>query len=166
MMKRTIIRMVVSALVLMAPAFLHAATTTQYLQITEKNSTDTVFFKLSAKPVLTCNSDTLKATDGTTSVAVALSKVIDYRFVEKADVVTGINTVKNQDSNAAITSGEAIFSNLKAGTPVRVYTVDGRLVSTYVASPDGRVRVDFSNFKPGVVYILRTPTNSYKVINK
>ena len=59
----------------------------------------------------------------------------------------------------------AEVSGLKAGAKVAIYNLNGTQISSVTADGEGRVALDFSSLPKGV-YILRTPTKSFKFMNK
>ena len=93
----------------------------------------------------------------------------DYRFIEKK-VTAGISSVPSNDPKNASNTSQFSFSNtevsgLKAGARVAIYNLNGTQISSVTADGEGRVALDFSSLPKGV-YILRTPTKSFKFMNK
>ena len=138
------------------------------LVLTETNGTTTEF-ALESFPVITIEGNDLVITCKDQKLTTALTGVQDYHFIEKK-VTTSISSVPSNDPKNASVSPQFSFSNaevsgLKAGTKVAIYNLNGTQISSVTADGEGRVALDFSSLPKGV-YILRTPTKSFKFMNK
>ena len=138
------------------------------LVLTETNGTKTEF-ALESFPVITIEGNNLVITHNGNQLTTALTGVQDYHFIEKK-VTTSISSVPSNDQKNASVSPQFSFSNaevsgLKAGARVAIYNLNGTLISSATADGEGRVALDFSSLPKGV-YILRTPTKSFKFMNK
>lgn len=138
------------------------------LLLTETNGTTTEF-ALESFPVITIEDNNLVITCKDQKLTTALTGVQDYRFIEKK-VTAGISSVPSNDPKNASVSPQFSFNNaevsgLKAGTRVAIYNLNGTQISSVTADGEGRVALDFSSLPKGV-YILRTPTKSFKFMNK
>lgn len=138
------------------------------LVLTETNGTTTEF-ALESFPVITIEGNNLVITHNGNQLTTALTGVQDYHFIEKK-VTTSISSVPSNDPKNASVSPQFSFSNaevsgLKAGARVAIYNLNGTQISSVTADGEGRVALDFSSLPKGV-YILRTPTKSFKFMNK
>ena len=138
------------------------------LVLTETNGTTTEF-ALDSYPVVTIEANELVITCKDQKVTTALTGVQDYHFIEKK-VTTSISSVPSNDPKNASVSPQFSFSNaevsgLKAGARVAIYNLNGTQISSVTADGEGRVTLDLSSLPKGV-YILRTPTKSFKFMNK
>lgn len=138
------------------------------LVLTETNGTKTEF-ALESFPVITIEGNNLVITHNGNQLTTALTGVQDYHFIEKK-VPTSISSVPSNDPKNASVSPQFSFSNaevsgLKAGAKVAIYNLNGTQISSITADGEGRVALDFSSLPKGV-YILRTPTKSFKFMNK
>ena len=138
------------------------------LVLTETNGTKTEF-ALESFPVITIEGNNLVITCKDQKLTTALTGVQDYHFIEKT-VTTSISSVPSNDPKNASVSPQFSFSNtevsgLKAGARVAIYNLNGTQISSVTADGEGRVALDFSSLPKGV-YILRTPTKSFKFMNK
>ena len=138
------------------------------LVLTETNGTTTEF-ALESFPVITIEDNNLVITCKNQKLTTALTGVQDYRFIEKK-VTAGISSVPSNDPKNASNTSQFSFSNtevsgLKAGARVAIYNLNGTQISSVTADGEGRVALDFSSLPKGV-YILRTPTKSFKFMNK
>ena len=138
------------------------------LVLTETNGTTTEF-ALDSYPVVTIEANELVITCKDQKVTTALTGVQDYRFIEKK-VTAGISSVpsndpKNESNTPQFSFSNAEVSGLKAGARVAIYNLNGTQISSVTADGEGRVALDFSSLPKGV-YILRTPTKSFKFMNK
>lgn len=138
------------------------------LVLTETNGTKNEF-ALESFPVITIEGNNLVITHNGNQLTTALTGVQDYHFIEKK-VTTSISSVpsndpKNESNTPQFSFSNAEVSGLKAGARVAIYNLNGTLISSATADGEGRVALDFSSLPKGV-YILRTPTKSFKFMNK
>ena len=138
------------------------------LVLTETNGTTTEF-ALESFPVITIEGNNLVITHNGNQLTTALTGVQDYHFIEKK-VTTSISSVpsndpKNESNTPQFSFSNAEVSGLKAGARVAIYNLNGTQISSVTADGEGRVALDFSSLPKGV-YILRTPTKSFKFMNK
>ena len=138
------------------------------LVLTETNGTKTEF-ALESFPVITIEGNNLVITHNGNQLTTALTGVQDYHFIEKK-VTTSISSVPSNDPKNASNTPQFSFSNaevsgLKAGARVAIYNLNGTQISSATADGEGRVALDLSSLPKGV-YILRTPTKSFKFMNK
>lgn len=168
-MKRNVFKSVAAGMLLLASTTASAqAETKNYLLVTDKAGAQTAF-KLSENPVITIAENEMTVTAGEKELAVSLADMADYRLVtesELPDIPSNIENAAKEDSRPEFSDGKVYLSGLEAGTKIRVYTLDGIQKMTVTASADGRACADLTTLKNGVVYILRTPSASYKVLNK
>ena len=139
-----------------------------YLVLTETNGTKTEF-ALDSYPVITIEANDLVITCEGMKLSTALTGVQDYHFTEKK-VTTSISSVPANDPKGETPTPSFSFSNaevsgLKAGARVAIYNLNGTQISSVTADDEGRVALDLSSLPKGV-YILRTPTKSFKFMNK
>ena len=138
------------------------------LVLTETNGTKTEF-ALESFPVITIEDNNLVITHNGNQLTTALTGVQDYHFIEKT-VTTSISSVPSNDPKNEANTPQFSFSNaevsgLKAGARVAIYNLNGTQISSVTADGEGRVALDLSSLPKGV-YILRTPTKSFKFMNK
>ena len=138
------------------------------LVLTETNGTKTEF-ALESFPVITIEGNNLVITHNGNQLTTALTGVQDYHFIEKK-VTTSISSVPSNDPKNTSNTPQFSFSNaevsgLKAGARVTIYNLNGTQISSVTADGEGRVALDLSSLPKGV-YILRTPTKSFKFMNK
>ena len=138
------------------------------LVLTETNGTKTEF-ALESFPVITIEGNNLVITHNGNQLTTALTGVQDYHFIEKK-VTTSISSVPSNDPKNTSNTPQFSFSNaevsgLKAGARVAIYNLNGTQISSATADGEGRVALDLSSLPKGV-YILRTPTKSFKFMNK
>jgi len=128
----------------------------QYLVVTENSGAETTF-ELAKQPTITFSDATTMVVKGESELTLVVTDVKNYKFTKEEKTVTSIKQIPTQ---------EVTFKGLKAGETVRVFTLDGRLVGTVKAESDGISNLDLSTLPAGKVYILRTPSTSYKVAVK
>ena len=160
MMTKTVLNRLVAVLCVVAMAFAAKAQEAQFLIVTEQDGTMTSF-ALAEAPVLTMIDGTLTIVAGPQTYAVPIQDVVNYKFT---DAVTAIDKVE-KDTKPLIDAGMAHFENMKPGTPVHVYAIDGRLVTTVTATSGGSVDINLRDLGSGI-FIVATPTASYKIQNR
>ena len=138
------------------------------LVLTETNGTKTEF-ALESFPVISIEGNNLVITHNGNQLTTALTGVQDYHFIEKK-VTTSISSVpsndpKNESNTPQFSFSNAEVSGLKAGARVAIYNLNGTQISSVTADGEGRVALNLSSLPKGV-YILRTPTKSFKFMNK
>lgn len=134
---------------------------TQTALVLERTDGTKATFLLSDTPSIEIAGGELTVRSPKEEVTVPLSAVLDYHF-EK--VQTGIEGV-SADESFTLRDGTAYFSNLKEGSHVDVYAVDGRTLARLTVPAGGRVELNLRTMEHGVV-IISTGHSSYKVNNK
>ena len=70
-----------------------------------------------------------------------------------------------QATQFTLQQGEVHFSSCRAGTPISLYTIDGKLLHTVRVDANGRASLDTSIYPSGV-YIIKTETITHKIIKR
>ncbi|MBQ9217822.1 MAG: hypothetical protein IJ160_06605 [Muribaculaceae bacterium] len=161
-MTKTVLNRLIVLLSVMLLGLTAKAQTAQYLIVTQQDESQ-VSFALAEKPVITLTDGIFKAETTTQTLEIALADVLNYKFSDQAPY-TDIDQVKT-DAKPVIEAGKAHLDALKPGTVVNVFTVDGRRAASASAGADGTVDIDLGGMGAGV-YILATPTASYKIYNR
>ncbi len=162
-MTKTVLNRLIVLLSVMLLGLTAKAQTAQYLIVTQQDESQ-VSFALAEKPVITLTDGIFKAETTTQTLEIALADVLNYKFSDQAPY-TDIDQVKTDATKPVIEAGRAQLAGLKPGTVVNVFTVDGRRAASSSAGADGTVDIDLGGLGAGV-YILATPTASYKIYNR
>ena len=134
----------------------------QYLVFDLSDGSQTVI-ALADQPVITLQDGELKATvAGEVKVQASLGDVVKYSFSE-TETPSAIQPLLSEQSR--LESGHVYFAHAKAGETVRVFTADGRLVSTQRISEDGTASIDLTALAKGFL-IIKSSKTSIKVMNK
>lgn len=144
--------------VVMFVATLSAYADDACIVIKQKSGNETIL-ELSANPIITFSGEDMVVTSSLTTIAIPLADVDSYTAY---DATTGIRPLTDAPQFA---NGHVLFSGLAKGSDVRIYTADGRLVSHQQADASGHAAVSLDSLPKGV-YVIRTPDNSIKIINK
>ena len=133
----------------------------QYLVLTQNDGTVNKF-ALKDAPTLSFDGGQLIVSCSGEELSTDLADVKDYQFVTE-QVATSIQSISIGNGKTApeVSFRNAQVSGLKAGARVTVYDINGKAIITLSADAEGVARVDMSNLPKGV-YILRTPTKSFK----
>ena len=76
---------------------------------------------------------------------------------------TGISTP--QQPQLGIHNGDIHFSGIRAGSPINVYTLDGKLLHTTTTDDAGNATISIASHPAGV-YIIKTETITHKIIKR
>lgn len=114
-------------------------------------------------PVMTVHDGILKVVvRGDERLSASLSDGLTYRFSET--LPTGIQEVFN-DEAPRLEQGHVYMANARKGDIVRVFTVDGKFVTSQRVDDDGTADIDLTVLNKGL-YIVKSARTSIKVINK
>lgn len=161
-MTKTVLNRLVVLVCVMLMGLGAKAQTAQYLIVTLQDETKAVF-ALAEKPVVTMTDGIFKAETPSQVIEVAIADVLNYTFSDQAPY-TDIEQV-SADTKPIIEAGRAQLAGLKPGTIVNVFTIDGRRAANAVAASNGTADIDLSGLGNGV-FILTTPSASYKIYNR
>lgn len=118
-------------------------------------------FALVEKPVITFEGENLLVKSETANYSIPISDIDTYDFTE----TTEVGQVKEKVNKPVIANGHVFFSQLKAGSKVTVYAIDGRQLHYYIADSSGNVDVDLTTLPKGI-YILNSPDTNIKITNR
>lgn len=121
----------------------------------------------SAASVALADHPVMKTSDGQFTVeaenlklSVPISEVVGYSFSEVSAVEeTMVTSSHNIDNN------HIIFSNMKDGENISIFSMNGMIMAQATTNADGKADINISNFPLGA-YIVRTSSSSFKFIKK
>ncbi len=158
MKKKLVNLLVLVALLLPLSAM---ADTVECLVLTESNGTVSKF-ALAEAPVVTYSGSDMVVTCGDQTMTVGLEGLtLTFGEMETTRIETVKDGVKDAD-RLQFSFGEASFEGLTPGALVSVNSIDGKMVTKVRADQDGRASVSLMSL-PNGVYVLRTPSKSFKV---
>lgn len=117
-------------------------------------------FLLTDKPNVTFEGKNLKVKVAKNTATFALTDVI--RFTYKKVDPTGIDESVAEPAELSFDDGILVISNIKAGTVVSVYTLDGKPVQQMKPARTGTYRLNLSQLPSGV-YVVKAGTITYKI---
>ena len=117
-------------------------------------------FLLTDKPNVTFEGKNLKVKVAKNTATFALTDVI--RFTYKKVDPTGIDEPVAEPAELSFDDGILVISNIKAGTVVSVYTLDGKPVQQMKPARTGTYRLNLSQLPSGV-YVVKAGTITYKI---
>ncbi len=138
----------------------------QYLVVVQTDGTKTEF-ALEDQPTLSFNGNDVVVTATDKKVTFSMQGIDNYHFVTKS-VTTGIQQVESTpqaNGEPTYSPADASVSGLKAGAKLMVFSINGQLIKTIVATEDGKANVNLTDLTPGI-YIIKTPTKSFKVMKR
>ena len=120
------------------------------LVITTKSGMEATFL-VADEPVITFQDNLLVVRAGNDEVSAEAADVASFEFFPGDTSGVG-----------QITIGDTTLSGLQPGTPVEVYTFDGQHVASFKVDDSKSVSVGLGDLSSGI-YILRTPSSSFKI---
>ena len=122
-------------------------------------------FLLTNDPKITYVGDevTISSTDNTVVLDAAN---VEKVYLSQTNAATGIQDVKASESVIVdLTDGKLDLNGLKKGSPVALYSVDGRQLYAGTASAAGTLSLPLGTL-PGGMIIVKTTTQTFKIIKK
>src|SRR5574344_192763 len=113
-------------------------------------------------PVITIADNKLVVKSDSVDIAVALADVDNYHLADVTYQVE-VPTAIQQVSVPAFRGGAV--TGLQKGEVVNIYSIDGKQIQSVVAGSDGIANINLSSLAKNV-YILHTPSATYKITNK
>ena len=160
-MKKKIVNLL--ALVALLLPLSAMADTVQCLVLTESNGTVSKF-ALADAPVVTYSGSDMVVSCGAQTMTVGLEGLtLTFGEMETTRIETVKDVITDPD-RLQFSFGEASFEGLTPGALVSVYSIDGKMQTKVKADQDGRASVSLMSLPKGV-YILRTPTKTFKIKN-
>lgn len=130
MRKKTLFRLALMALLLLTTTVIRAGDV-QYLTIMVQGKP--VSFALSDKPVITYQNNQLVVTTAEETVEIPVADISGTGFEETSTAIRNLMS----GGKPQVGWGRVCFTNLTPGTPVQVFTTDGRSVAETKADADG-----------------------------
>ena len=127
-------------------------------------------YALGEHPVVTYSNGELLLTTQQQQVTYVASDVHKFT-ISPSDITcegqqpptTGISTP--QQPQLGIHNGDIHFSGIRAGSPINVYTLDGKLLHTTTTDDAGNATISIASHPAGV-YIIKTETITHKIIKR
>lgn len=135
-------------------------TVTSLILLLKDGTTQT--YELAEQPVITVVGTELKIVANHADVSIPLSDVVRYTFQKRT---TGIDEVGTNQEVIDYKDGVLTLSGLEAGTPISLYTIDGRLLQAHTVADDGTYRQSLASLRQGV-YVVKVNHKSYKIIKR
>lgn len=126
--------------------------------IKQKSGNETVF-ELSTNPIITFLGEDMVITNDFTSISFPLEDIDSY--TADNGTTTAIASTKEKPM---FENGRILFNGISKGTPISVYSLDGRLISKQMTDAD-KAEVPLISLPKGT-YIICVENNKIKVINK
>jgi len=126
--------------------------------IKQKKGGNTIL-ELSTNPVITLTNESLVVTNDFTVIAIPLDNIDSYV------VTNGTAGIRQPEKVAHYVNGHVLFSNLPIGSVVKVFTIDGLLISRHFVDDTGNADISLDAL-PKKSYIISSLYNKIKVINK
>ena len=125
-------------------------------------------YALGQHPVVTYTNGELLLTTTQQQVAYAAGDVRKFTFSVSdisCDVPTSVASPLEQSQQFSLQQGKVHFSGCPAGSPITVYTLDGKQMQTVTTDETGNATIDIASYPTGV-YIIKTETITHKIIKR
>ncbi len=139
----------------------YAGETMPCLVIQHRDGSQTTL-AMSSSPVITFSGTDMKVQASGAEYVIAIADVAQYGVSENTPVA--VAPLGGATARPVIANGRAIFSGLKAGAAVTVYSLDGKTLLQTKATADGVATIDVRKLGQGV-FVLKSPSASFKVTN-
>ena len=168
-MKRLLIK-----LVLFAVPMLAAAQTTdtnsddgntvdrKFLVVETKDHVKTTYM-LARKPEVTFEGNDLRIVSWDADVTYNLADILRFTYETKS--VTGVTELREDPATIGYEDGQLVISGIKAGAPVGIYSLDGKLVKQLTAERSGSFRISLTSLPQGM-YIVKADNITYKIMKR
>ena len=160
---RWVARVLTLAVVLSTSLTAAAQSGSQQLVVWLKNG-QKVVHDLNDKPETRFNAGYLMLTTTTVSISYPLTDVLRYTYEGYIPVV-GIPSLKPGVIRYQQGADEMRFDGLAAGTPLEVYTTDGKLVLKQKAASGQTAVISLKN-QPAGLYVVKVNDATYKFMKK
>ena len=124
-------------------------------------------FLLSSEPKITyVGDDVTISSTGSADVVLDVANVEKVYLSETSTEADGIQDVKASESVIVdMTDGKLDLNGLKEGSPIALYSVDGRQLYAGTASAAGTLSLPLGTLPSGMI-IVKTTTQTFKIIKK
>lgn len=134
----------------------------QYLAL--KINGEAVFIALADNPVITYSGDALHiTTDEGESIDVEVEDINRGLFTTTEEIPTSLSQLIAD--KPTMKDGLLLLDRLKANSAVQLLTTDGKVAFQTVANAEGQAVVNLCAFPKGA-YLLKTATQTFKIVNK
>lgn len=127
-------------------------------------------YALSEHPVVTYSGGELQLSTQAQQIAYDATDVrkftfstTDITFENQQPPATGISTPK--EPLFGMQDGEIHISGIRPGSPINIYTLDGKLLHTEATDANGTAHLSITPYPAGV-YIIKTETITHKIIKR
>ena len=158
MKEKVIFKSALMALLLLMATVIRASDV-QYLTIMVQGKP--VSFALSDKPVITYQNNQLVVTTAEETVEISVAEISGTGFSETSTAIRNLMS----SGKPQVECGRVCFSDQTPGTPVQVFTADGRSVAEAKADANGTAQVSLSELPKGT-YLLKAGKQTIKIMNK
>lgn len=155
-------RKILTVLLLLSSLTLLADNPKLRLIVWAKDGTKT-YFDLAENPKTTFKDNDLVITCESMTVSYPLEQVIRYTYEL---VSTGVDNISLEKAVCISQCNDALtLKNLKPGTNVSLYTVDGKLVMAHITGDSRSVTISLSE-RPKGMYIVKANDVTYKIMKR
>ena len=139
--------------------FISVATTmfAESITIKQKSGNETIL-ELTTNPIITFSGESMVVTNDFTTITFPLDDIDSYVVGE----TSGIREVKDTPQ---FRDGHIVFKGFKEKSSTTVYSLDGKTIRKYAPDISGIIDINLRSLPKGV-FVISTPNNKVKIINK
>lgn len=127
------------------------------ITIRQKSGNETIL-ELSTNPVITFEGENMVVTNDFTTISIPLDDIDDYQ-------VGAVSGIHETSATPQYRDGHIVFTGIKENTSASVHTLDGKAIGGYAPDSSGILDINMGSLPKGA-FIISTPNNKIKVINK
>ena len=143
-----------------------AQTTTASCVVVEETDGNKTEYLLATEPRITYDGDKVTLTSSETTVELNAAEVKKVYLSETSLGATAIQQVEATKSVLFdLTNGNLSVNGLETGSPVALYTADGRQIYAGTANAAGSLSLPLGSFQGGMI-IVKTTKQTFKIIKK
>lgn len=114
------------------------------------------------KPVITYTESELVLTTTKVQVSFPIRKVTKFTF---EDVDAAVKPIEKAEATYNLSEEGVIITGAVPGSPVSVYSLDGKIITTFQIDTDGNLCFSIDEFPQGI-YIVKSESVSFKLLKK
>lgn len=127
------------------------------IMIKQKSGNETIL-DLSTNPIITFSGENMVVTNDYTSITLSLDDIDSY-------MVGNTSGIQEVTVAPHFRDGHIVFTGFKKRASVFIYSIDGKMVGKIISDDTGIIDINIGNLPKGA-YVISTPNNKIKVINK
>ncbi|MBR1668464.1 MAG: T9SS type A sorting domain-containing protein [Bacteroidaceae bacterium] len=151
-----------SLVLMLMASFVRADDGNVSLVVWMKNGTQAIY-ELQQRPLVTFEGTDVVITGDGIEAKFPIADLVRFTYLNIPD---GIIDTKADNEQVKFASDQLIITQLKVGSVVNIYTIDGRLVQSRTKPDGGTLRLPLSTFRTGVYIVKVNGSKTFKIARK